>query len=458
MNISLNWLRDFVDWSGSASELDDLFTRAGVKVESITKKGADFPAVIVAQILESGQHPNADRLSVCRVDDGSSHRRQIVCGAKNYKPGDKVALALPGALLPGGFKIKVGKLRGVESEGMLCSAKELGLADDAEGLVILPKEAPVGRPLSELYPADIVLELEITPNRPDWLSHVGLAREVAAFSRESFHLAPIELPSIANAQEGMVSLQAPALCPFYSVRRIRNVKVGPSPQWLSRRLAAVGLRSINNIVDITNYVMLELGQPLHAFDASKVHGGIIVRRAYDGEAFRALDGNEYLLSGGDLAIADNGGPVALAGVMGGENSGVTDATTEVLLESAFFEPSSVRRSARLHNLHSESSHRFERGVDPEGVLLASARATRLIEEVAGGQGDETTTVAGLCPPLPIRSHSVCRDAVRFSARMYRPMKSAKRSSGWASRRRPKAKTPWNGRFRAIGAICLVKWI
>jgi phenylalanyl-tRNA synthetase beta chain len=400
MNISLNWLRDFLDWTGSAAELDDLLTRAGIKVESLTRKGAEFPKVVVAQILESSQHPNADRLSVCRVDDGSGQPRQIVCGAKNYKPGDKAPLALPGAVLPGGFKVEVGKLRGVESEGMLCSAKELGIAEDAEGLLILPKETPVGRPLSELYPADTILELEITPNRPDWLSHVGVAREVSAFSGESLRLAPVDMPRIENAQERLVSVQAPALCPLYSVRRIQNVKVGPSPQWLCARLAAVGLRSINNVVDITNYVMLELGQPLHAFDASKLHGGIIVRLSHEGEKFRALDGSECLLSNGDLAIADADGPVALAGVMGGEGSGVTDATTEILLESAFFEPSSVRRSARLHNLQSESSYRFERGVDPLGVLVASARATRLIEQLAGGRGDETMIVAGAPPSAP----------------------------------------------------------
>jgi phenylalanyl-tRNA synthetase beta chain len=411
MYISLNWLRDFVDWTGSTSELDDLFTRAGVKVESMEEKGAEFPGIVVAQILESGPHPNADRLSVCRVEDGSGQPRQIVCGAQNYRTGDKVPLALPGAVLPGGVKIKVGKLRGIESEGMLCSAKELGLADDAEGLLILPNGASVGGPLSEVYPADSVFELEITPNRADWLSHVGLAREVAAFSGESFHLADIEVPKVARTHEGIVSVQSKELCPFYSVRRVRNVNVGPSPQWLSDRLMAVGLRSINNIVDITNYVMLELGQPLHAFDASKVHGQIVVRRAHHREEFSALDGNTYQLSANDLTIADSEGPIALAGVMGGEKSGVTGSTTEVLLESAYFEPSSVRHSARFHNLHSESSYRFERGVDPSGVLAASARAARLIEEVAGGKGDEAVVVAGALPapqsPVPLRL-SRCR--------------------------------------------------
>ncbi len=400
MYLSLNWLRDFVDWAGSASELDDLFTRAGVKVEDIKQKGTEFPNIVIAQILESNRHPNADRLSVCRVDDGSGQSRQIVCGAKNYRVGDKVPLALPGALLPAGLKIKVGKLRGVESQGMLCSSKELGLADDAEGLLILPKEAPVGRPLSEVYPNDTIFEFEITPNRPDWLSHLGLAREVAAFSGRGLRAPNIEVPEISNAHDGIVSVQATDLCPFYSVRRIRDVKVAPSPQWLSDRLTAAGLRSINNIVDITNYVMLELGQPLHAFDAGKVHGGIVVRHARPGEDFSALDGNKYHLSGGNLAIADSDGPIALAGVMGGEGSGVTESTNEILLESAYFEPSSVRRSARLHSLQSESSYRFERGVDPSGVLVASARATRLIEEVAGGRAVEKVTTAGALPAPP----------------------------------------------------------
>ena len=265
MKISLNWLRDYVDWNGSVEELDDLLTRVGIKVENVTPRGTDFPNVIVGQILETNRHPHADRLSVCRVDDGSGEARRIVCGARNYTTGDKVPLALPGAVLPGGVKIKIGKLRGVESEGMLCSAKELGLADDAEGLLILPKDASVGKPLSALYPADTIFELELTPNRPDWLSHVGVAREVAAFSGERFHPPIIQIADIVDATEKAVTIQAPSLCPFYSARRIRGIRVAPSPQWLRDRLEAAGLRPINNVVDITNYVMAELPQPMHAF-------------------------------------------------------------------------------------------------------------------------------------------------------------------------------------------------
>jgi phenylalanyl-tRNA synthetase beta chain len=400
MKISLNWLRDYIAWNGSVAGLEDLLTRAGIKVESVTTIGADFPNVIVAQIIATNRHPQADRLSVCEVDDGSGQARQIVCGAKNYLTGDKVPLALPGAVLPGGLKIKVSKLRGVESEGMLCSSKELGLADDAEGLLILPKEAPVGKPLSDLYPSDTVFELEITPNRPDWLSHLGIAREVAAFSGQALLPSAFNSSKLVNRVEANVSIEATSLCPFYSARRIRGVKVRSSPEWLRHRLEATGVRAINNIVDITNYVMLELGQPLHAFDADKLSGGIVVRQSHDGESFRALDGSELRLSPTDLVIADAKGAIALAGVMGGEQSAVVDETTDVLLESALFQPASVRRSARLHGLHSESSHRFERGIDPLGVLVASERATQLIEDLAGGQSEEFVLTAGALPSAP----------------------------------------------------------
>lgn len=409
MKISLNWLRDYVAWTGSVDELVELLTRTGLEVADVATRGVDFPKVVIAQILESSQHPNADRLSVCRVDDGSGQPRQIVCGAKNYKVGDKVPLALPGAVMPGDFKIKTGKLRGVESEGMMCSAKELGLAEDAEGLLILPSDAPVGKPISDLYPADTTLELEVTPNRGDWLSHIGVAREIAAFTGGPFQRPEVVLSKTAPTGD-FVSLEA-GECPFYSVRRIRNVKVGPSPQWLRERLEKVGLRAINNIVDITNYVMLEAGQPLHAFDAARVHGGIAVRMAREGEKFSALDGREYQLGSGNLVIADQTRPVALAGVMGGEDSGVTSATTEVLLESAVFDPATVRRTARRLDLHSDSSHRFERGVDPQGILAASARATALIVELAGGEADPEVLVAGGLPaavtPISL-SHQRCR--------------------------------------------------
>jgi phenylalanyl-tRNA synthetase beta chain len=397
VKISLNWLRDFVDCQLPASDLETLLRRAGLEVAAIHERGVAIDKVVVAEILESVQHPNADRLSVCKVNDGSAHPRQIVCGAKNYKVGDKVPLALPGAVLPGDFKIKPGKLRGVESEGMMCSAKELRLAEDAQGLLILPPESVAGTPLTELFPTATILELEITPNRADWLSHLGVAREIAVFTGSPVKNPAPPLP--AHVEQASRLLSDPAdKATFYTLRKISGVQVAPSPQWLVDRLAAVGLRSINNVVDITNYVLFELGQPLHAFDAAKISGDIRVRAAVEGENFHALDGKEYKLPAGSLVIADNNGPVALAGVMGGEGSGVTESTTDILLECAFFEPSRVRRASRSLGLFSDSSYRFERGVDPEGVATASARAVELILQLAGGTASETIEVAGELPP------------------------------------------------------------
>ncbi len=392
MKISLNWLQDFVDCGLSAAELEALFRRAGLEVAAIEERGADFDKVVVAQVLESEQHPNADRLSVCKVDDGSATPRQIVCGAKNYKVGDKVPLALPGAVLPGDFKIKTGKLRGVESEGMMCSAKELRLAEDSDGLLILSPDAAVGSRIGEHFPKDVLFELEITPNRSDWLSHFGIAREIGVFT--GFPVTRLELPApaVTPADEAVI-LEDPK-CPYYTLRKISGVKVGPSPQWLADRLVAVGLRPVNNIVDITNYVQFELGQPLHAFDAGKITGAIRVRHAAPGERFLALDGSALTLKEDFLVIADAAGPVALAGVMGGADSGVSATTTDILLESALFDPSSVRRASRTLGLLSDSSYRFERGIDPEMVLAASARATQLILECAGGSADELVLEAG----------------------------------------------------------------
>ncbi|MGA3172063.1 MAG: YtpR family tRNA-binding protein, partial [Chthoniobacteraceae bacterium] len=304
MKVSLNWLREFVSLPPTTQELADLLTLAGIEVVSIQQRGADIANVVVAKILGSEQHPNADRLSVCSVDAGNGDIRQIVCGAKNYRIGDKVPLALPGAVLPGDFKIKVGKLRGVESQGMMCSAKELGLGEGHEGLLILPPGAPVGQAISVLYPADVVLELEITPNRPDLLSHYGIALEIAALRGVRLQPPPFQhvSPTTASAR---VSIQAPEVCPFYSARRVRGVKVGPSPDWMRLRIESIGIRSINNIVDVTNYVMMEMGQPLHAFDEARLdEGEIHVRAAADGESFQALDGRTYALTPTDLVIAD----------------------------------------------------------------------------------------------------------------------------------------------------------
>jgi phenylalanyl-tRNA synthetase beta chain len=404
MLISLNWLSDHLDLTGlSVADLSQLLTFAGVEVEGIEHKGVASDRVVVAQILEFAPHPDADKLSVCRVDGGQGAPLQIVCGAKNFQAGDKVPLALEGAVLPGDFTIKKGKLRGVESQGMMCSGKELGLGDDHEGLLILPPEAPVGRPLGEYLGSDTLVEIEVTPNRPDLLSHFGLARELAALHGVAIRETPAPASSEILSSSGgsgtlSVELHSPS-CPYYTARVIRGVKVGPSPAWLKNKLESIGLRPINCVVDVTNYVLHDLGQPLHAFDLARVHGSLVVRSAADGEMFQALDGKPYALNTQDLVIADSAKGLALAGVMGGEDSGVTEATTDVLLESAYFLPSGVRRTSRRLGISSDSSYRFERGVDPAMVEQASARATALIVELAGGVAREPLVVAGAAPVL-----------------------------------------------------------
>src|SRR5438105_14007734 len=287
MKFSVNWLREFVDLPKNSEEIAELLTRAGVETENIETRGAKIDNVIVSQVIASSRHPNADRLTVCEVNDGSGTKRQIVCGATNYKVGDKVPLALPGAKLPNGTEIRKSKLRGVESEGMLCSAIELGLGQDAAGLLILSPEAKIGASIADLFPGDTILDVEITPNRGDLLSHFGLARDIAALTGKKLKSEPGEAKM--ELKNSGVMISAAHECPFFSARKIDNVKVGPSPQWLRAKIESVGIRSINNIVDISNFVMLELGQPTHAFDADKLKGAINVRLARDGEKFLALD-------------------------------------------------------------------------------------------------------------------------------------------------------------------------
>ena len=401
MKFSANWLREFVDLPDEVDNLAELLTLAGVEIEAIEERGAKIDKVIVAQIKESSRHPNADRLTVCTVDDGSGQTRQIVCGATNYKVGDKVPLALPGAVLPNGLEIKKSKLRGVESEGMLCSGKELGFSEDAAGLLILSPDAKIGAKIADLFPSDTILDVEITPNRGDLLSHFGLAREISALVGQ-----PLRLPNQVKAggthalQKKGIEISAPKECPFYSARKIDSVKVEPSPDWLRAKIEAVGIRSINNIVDISNFVMLELGQPTHAFDADKLKGGIVVRLARDGEKFLALDGKTYTLTSKDLVIADQERVIGIGGVMGGEETGVTESTKNILLEGAYFQPSSVRRTARALSLPSDASYRFERGVDPEMILQASNRAANLMREVASGTPAREIATAGKLPSPP----------------------------------------------------------
>ena len=416
MNVSLKWLSDHVDFSEySMDELDDLLTFTGIEVEGIRSLPDNL---VVAEVLSSDKHPDADKLSVCQVDDGSGTPRQIVCGARNYRVGDKVPLARPGCVLEVGdgktFEIREGKLRGVESLGMMCAASEIGLTDDADGLMILSPDLKSGTPLSEVYPA--VFELEITPNRPDCLSHLGVARELAALAKKELagasHHGDSSTPTrAAKDKEIKISTES---CPYYTARIIHGVKVGESPAWLKEKLESIGLRPINNIVDITNYVLMEMGQPLHAFDMAKLDGGIHVRQAAEGEEFLALDGETYPLTEEDMVIADSSRTVAIGGVMGGEDSGVTETTTDVLLESAYFATSKVRRTARRLNLHSDSSYRFERGVDPYQVNGASDLAIKLILELAGGKAEEEMVTCGeipAAPPSVALDNDYCRSVI-----------------------------------------------
>src|SRR3954468_616492 len=319
MKFSVNWLREFVDLPKNPEDIAELLMLAGIETKKIETRGANVDKVIISQITASSRHPNADRLTVCEVDDASGAKRQIVCGATNYKVGDKVPLALPGAKLPNGTEIRRSKLRGVESEGMLCSPIELGLGEDASGLLILSPDAKVGAPIADVFPADTILDVEITPNRGDLLSHFGLAREIAALTGAAAPSPPTQEPAPARA--GSITIAATRECPFFSVRKIENVKVGPSPQWLRGKMESVGIRSINNIVDISNFVMLELGQPTHAFDADKLKGDFNVRMAREGEKFLALDGRTYSLKLENLVIADQERAVGIGGVMGGEETG-----------------------------------------------------------------------------------------------------------------------------------------
>ncbi len=395
MNISLNWLSQYINLADqSLQQIDDLLTFAGIEIEGIHPKGVTSDRIVVAQILAAEQHPNADRLKVTQVDAGEGSPRQIVCGARNYKVGDKVPCALPGAALPGGFTIGETKMRGVESKGMLCAASEIGLTDKEDGLLLLEGDPAVGSLLKDLYESDVLLEVEVTPNRPDLLSHRGLARELAALLKTTTTAEEIPLPE-NQCGAALVVNDIPQGCPFYTLTKISNVSVHESPPWLQDRLKSIGLRPINNVVDITNFVLHEMGQPLHAFDAAKTGERFHLRAAAAGETFNALNDSIYQLNEGDLLISDETGALlALAGVMGGAESSVTETTTEIWLEAAYFDSSAVRATSRAHILSSDSSYRFERGIDPQGVLPAAARATQLLIEIAGGTVSEPTFVIG----------------------------------------------------------------
>jgi phenylalanyl-tRNA synthetase beta chain len=414
MKVTLNWLKQYVEFNWSAEELSERLTMIGIEVEGVVKFGGELDGVVVAQVITKDKHPNADKLSVCCVNDGKTGR-QIVCGAQNFKAGDKVPLILPGSTLPAKpgeppFTIKVGKIRGVESHGMMCSPQELSLADQVEGLLILREDAKVGQPFAEYLGrtgSDVVYDLEITPNRPDLNSVIGIAREISAVTGNPLKLPQIKLTEAGRRVEELVAvrIEDADLCPRYTARVVKGVKIAPSPDWLKSMLEKVGIRSINNVVDVTNYVMLEVGQPLHAFDYHLLRGmagisateqhaprntqqasrpTIVIRRAAEGEKFMTLDGQERKLTSQMLLIADETKAVALAGVMGGQNSEINLNTAYVLIESACFKPQNIRATSKKLELRTESSYRYERGADIGICDWASQRAAQLILETAGG--------------------------------------------------------------------------
>jgi len=401
MKVTFNWLRQYVDFDWSPEELTERLTLLGLEAENVHKIGGEFEGIVIAQILTKDKVPGSDKLSVCKVNDGKGER-MIICGAQNHNVGDKVPLILPNFALPlkpgekEPFVIKERKVFGITSQGMMCSPQELGLPDKVDGLLILPADAPIGKPFAEYLGragGDVVYDLEITPNRPDWNSVIGIAREIAAVTGNRLKLPEVSSQKSEVRTESLVSvrIEDAELCPRYTARVVKGVKVGPSPDWLRTTLEKVGVRSINNVVDVTNYVMLETGQPLHAFDYHLIAKGvdgkptIVVRRAKGGEKFKTLDKVERTLTGEMLLIADEQKGIALAGVMGGQNTEINEQTTDVLIESAYFLPTNIRRTSKALGLRSESSYRFERGADIGICDWASQRCAQLILETAGGQ-------------------------------------------------------------------------
>ncbi len=412
MKVTLNWLKQYVDFNWSPEELAERLTMLGLEVEGVQKLGGEFEGVVVAQVLAKDKVAGSDKLSVNRVHDGTTERT-IICGAPNHQPGDKVALILPNFALPlkagekEPFVIKERKVFGVVSQGMMCSKKELGLGEDGDGIIILPPDAKVGQPFAEHLGragSDVVYDLEVTPNRPDLNSVIGIAREIAAVTGNALRIpdtSSIQHPASSIAGHVAVRLEEPELCPRYTARVVNGVKIGPSPDWLRTTLEKVGIRSTNNVVDVTNYVMLETGQPLHAFDyhliakAADSKPAIVVRRGQPGELFITLDGQKRTLTSEMLLIADEQKGIALAGVMGGANTEIRADTQDVLIESAYFAPTNIRRTSKALGLRTESSYRFERGCDVSIADYASQRAAQLILETAGG-----TLVSGAVDAYP----------------------------------------------------------
>ncbi|MDQ6423014.1 phenylalanine--tRNA ligase subunit beta [Paenibacillus sp. LHD-117] len=411
MKVSYQWLSEYIDLSGlTGEELAEKMTRGGIEIDGVESRNKGVSGVVVGHVVAKEKHPDADKLNVCKVDVGTGEELQIVCGAKNVDAGQLVPVAVIGAVLPGDFKIKRAKLRGVESQGMICSAKELGLNDkllpkeQQEGILVLPESTRIGAPIGDVLGIDDeVLELDLTPNRSDCLSMLGVAYEVGALTGREVKLPDNRVLDAEAKTDGLVSVsvEAEEQCPHYTARYIKDVKIGVSPAWLQNRLMAAGVRPINNVVDVTNYVMLEYGQPLHAFDADRVLGGrIVVRMAREGETLVTLDDQERRLEPHMLVITDGREPIALAGVMGGASTEVTAGTVNILLESARFDGGTVRKTSRQLGLRSESSIRFEKEVDPANVIPALDRAAALIAQLADGLVTDGIVQAAAGQPKP----------------------------------------------------------
>jgi phenylalanyl-tRNA synthetase beta chain len=387
MLVSLKWLKDYIDIELTAEELAHELTMAGLEVDEIKTIRPQFSGVVVAKILSVKHHPSADRLSLCSVSDGTDNY-PVVCGAKNIAPGDIVPLAKVGAVIPGGYTIKSSVLRGEKSDGMLCSEAELEISDNASGIMHLPSDLPLGLPLeTALNIGDTVLDVGVTPNRSDCLSMIGMAREVTAITGKKIKLPPVKVKESSEDIHSLTSVKIidADACPRYTARMIKNVQIGASPVWMKTRLEAAGLRAINSIVDVTNFVMLEMGQPLHAFDFRFLEKErIVVRKSKENEEFISLDGKSRTLPADTLLICDGVKPVAIGGIMGGLNSEVKEDTQVIFLESAYFNPTSIRRSARKLAMPTDAAFRFERGIDPEGVVKALNRAAQLIADLSGG--------------------------------------------------------------------------
>ncbi|MCX8960096.1 phenylalanine--tRNA ligase subunit beta [Erwinia psidii] len=415
MKFSELWLREWVNPAIDSAALSEQITMAGLEVDGVDAVAGAFHGVVVGEVVECGQHPNADKLRVTKINTGGDRLLDIVCGAPNCRQGLKVAVATVGAVLPGDFKIKAAKLRGEPSEGMLCSFSELGIADDQGGIIELPLDAPVGTDIREfLQLDDSTIEISVTPNRADCLGIIGIARDVAVLNKLPL-TGPDIAPVVATIQDTLpIHVTAGEACPRYLGRVIKGINVrAATPLWIKEKLRRCGIRPIDPVVDITNFVLLELGQPMHAFDLDRISGGINVRMAEEGETLRLLDGSEAKLNADTLVIADSHSALAMAGIFGGEHSGVNEQTSNVLFECAFFSPLSVTGRARRHGLHTDASHRYERGVDPQMQYRAMERATRLLLDICGGEAGPVIDVTNdvtlpKCATLTLRREKLDR--------------------------------------------------